>query len=288
MADSACSLGTSIAAEHGVRLVPMQIEFGGRIVPETELGPEEIVESLGTGLSTSAPSPGAFAAAIEEADGGAGVVVLTVSSKLSASYAAASLAAGLTGVETRVVDTSTAAGAEGLVVLAACRAAREGRSVEATAQRAALAARGVRLVAAVGSLEHLARSGRVPQAANWAGAQLGLQAMFELSAGRIRLARPVRGTARADEAMVGRVVRSDPLDGSRLHVAGMHSFDERDAAGLVEALERSCSPAYTLVGSFGPVMLVHTGPGMRGLAWLWDPDDSGSCPGTGDGPQSST
>lgn len=265
-----------------MHLVPMQIAFGGRVVSETEVTPVDVAANLGSGLSTSAPSPGAFAAAIEEAERGAGVVVMTVSSKLSASYKAASLAAGSTGIETKVVDTTTAAGAEGLVVLAACRAAQAGRSVAETAERAARAALGARLVAAVGSLEHLARSGRVPQAANWAGNHLGLQMMFELSGGRIRPLRPVRGAVRATEAMVDRVKRSDPLDGSRLHVAGMHSFDERDAAGLLQALERCCRPSSAFVGSFGPVMLAHTGPGMRGLAWLWDRSEAVSDAGVGD------
>ena len=288
VADSACSLGAELAAKHDVRLVPMQVAFGGRIVPESDVSQFEVADRLGSGLSTSAPSPGAFAEAIEEADRGAGVVVLTVSSKLSASYAAASLAAGLTGVDTKVVDTLTAAGAEGLVVLAACRAAQEGRSAAATAERAQRAAHGARLVAVVDSLEHLARGGRVPQAANWAGAHLGLQAMFELSGGRIRLLRPVRGAARADEALVARVERSDPRDGSQLHVAGMHGFDEGGAVRLIEALERSCSPVSTFVGSFGPVMLAHIGPGMRGLAWLWDRSEEGVEQGAGDSAQLST
>ena len=30
-------------------------------------------------------------------------------------------------------------------------------------------------------------------------------------------------------------------------------------------------PATAFVGSFGTVMVVHTGPGLVGLAWRWEP-----------------
>ncbi|MDA8391407.1 MAG: DegV family protein [Actinomycetota bacterium] len=281
VADSACSLGADLAGREGVRLVPMQITLGGRTVSETEVTQAEVVANLGSGLSTAAPSPGAFLRAIQDADQGAGVVVLTVSSKLSATHTAALLASGSTSTETLVVDTMTAAGAEGLVVLAARRAAEAGWGAREVAHRARAAAGQVRLIAAVESLEHLARTGRIPQAAGWAGTHLGLQMMFELSGGRIRPSRPLRGASRADEAMVNRLVQAERPSGARLHVAGLHSCDQQDAVRLLARLERSCRPHTSFVGSFGPVMLAHTGPGMRGLAWLWQPgqaSDTGRTP----------
>ena len=81
------------------------------------------------------PAPGELVDAASRADQGDGVVILTISRHMSSSYEAARLAAGLleeqgTGREkVAVVDTGTAAGAEGLVVLAASRAARSGLPV---------------------------------------------------------------------------------------------------------------------------------------------------------------
>ena len=72
----------------------------------------------GKGLSTSGPAPGELAEAAGAADQGDGVVILTLSQAMSGVYQSARLAMDLLeGEKVAVVDTGTAAGAEGLVVL---------------------------------------------------------------------------------------------------------------------------------------------------------------------------
>ena len=39
---------------------------------------------------------------------------------------------------------------------------------------------------------------------------------------------------------------------------------------LLERVEQQFGPTTAFVGEFGPVMVVHTGPGLAGLAWWWD------------------
>ena len=60
-----------------------------------------------------------------------GVVVLTIAASMSSTHQAAMLAAKDLGEQVRVIDTTTAAGAEGLVVLEAARAARAGGDLDA-------------------------------------------------------------------------------------------------------------------------------------------------------------
>jgi fatty acid-binding protein DegV len=44
-----------------------------------------------------------------------------------------------------------------------------------------------------------------------------------------------------------------------------------DAADdLLSRVRSRTTPATALVGEFGPVMVVHTGPGVVGLAWWWE------------------
>lgn len=269
VADSAASLPSDLAAECGVAVVPLWLTLGGEQVRDGSLPLDEVLGRLDQGLTTSGPAPGEFAAAIEEADSGDGVLVLTLSSGMSSTYDAARLATQLTGDHrTELLDTGTAAGAEGLVVLAAAEAARAGADLAEVRAAAVRAAAQVRLVATLPTLDHLARGGRVPGAAAWAGRWLGLNPIFEFRAGHVRPHRPVRGTEAAQERILS--MWSASGGSGRLRVAAMHASDPEAAEHLLAGVRAHAEPAAAWVGSFSPVMVAHTGPGLVGLAWWWD------------------
>ena len=225
------------------------------------------------GITTSAPSPGEFLEVLEPlaVDG---AVVVTVASEMSGTYKAAWLAATTLGGNTRVVDSRTAAGAEGLVALAAARAALAGATVEEVEAVATGVAGQVQLVATLPGLEHLVRSGRVPGLAGWAGRVLGLQPLFAFSHGHARPLRPSQGREAALERLVGRCL-ADRGDGT-LHLAAMHACAGEDARALLDRVGAECPPATSFVAEFSPVMVAHTGPGLVGLGWWWErPEDDG-------------
>ncbi len=283
MTDSAASLPTSLADANGVTVVPMWVTIGGEQSRDTELDMARVIAGLGEGFSTSGPAPGELVDAANRADQGDGVVLLTISRRMSGSYESARLAAGLleeqgarkeAGKETvAVVDTGTAAGAEGLVVLAASRAAHEGLPVEGVVAAAEGAARKVRLVATLPSLEHLARGGRVPGIAALGARWLGLQPVFEFRQGKVKALRPARGRRLACQRIVA--LWAADLDeqlrrGSMLHVSALHALEPEIAEDLLRQVRTYVEPATAFVGSFSPVMVAHTGPGLAGLAWWWE------------------
>jgi DegV family protein with EDD domain len=268
--DSAASLPGDVAGNAGVVVVPMWLTLGGESVHDGELSLEEITERVADGFTTSGPTPGEFAQAIERADRGDGVLVLTLSAEMSGTYGAAHLAAGLVeDVDVRVVDTGTAAGAQGLVVLAAAAAAAAGADLDEVEQTAKRASGEVRLVATLPSLEHLARGGRVPGAAAWAGRWLNLHPLFEFRGGHVHPLRPAHGADAAHERVLTAWSRT-VTPGATLHVAAMHALDEPEARRLLAEVRAEVEPATAFVGSFSPVMVAHTGPGLVGLAWRWD------------------
>jgi DegV family protein with EDD domain len=206
---------------------------------------------------------------MQRADEGDGVVVLTVSSKMSASYQSAVVAAGTYDGDVQVIDSGTAAGAEGLIALAAVEAARTGASLEAVAKRASTVADKVRLVAEVGDLRPLARSGRLPASIASMGNVLGLRPVFEFRRGSVKVLRPQLTLSGARNALLS-TWRSSAEAGARLHVTAMHASGESAARKLLDIVTDE-SPAVTaFVGRFGPVMVAHTGPQVVGLAWWWE------------------
>ncbi|MGH9030175.1 MAG: DegV family protein, partial [Acidimicrobiales bacterium] len=265
--DSAAALDPALARDHGVVTIPMQLEIGGEPVTESEIPLEKLVASLDSGVQTSGPPPGAFAQAIEEHACDDGLVILTVGQRLSSTYqsavAASKMAADSGSV--RVVDTGTAAGAEGLVVIAAAEAASTGASLDEVEARARDIAERVRLVAAVEQLTYLAKGGRVPAVAAKAGDRLGVRPLFELSRAHIRPLRPAFSSEGAVDQILGHWRRSRH-DGAPLHVAALHALRQEDAETLLAKVSAEVEPVTSFVGTFGPVMVAHTGPGVIGLA----------------------
>jgi DegV family protein with EDD domain len=279
LTDSAASLPKSLADANGVTVVPMWVSIGGAQYRDSDLDMAEVLARLGEGLTTSGPAPGELVDAASRSDDGDGVVILTISRRMSGSYDAARLAAGLLedqgggGQKVAVVDTGTAAGAEGLVVLAASRAARAGLRLEGVVAAAESAARRARLLATLPSLEHLARGGRVPGVAALGARWLGLQPVFEFRQGKVRPLRPARGRRLACQRIIA--LWAADLDeqlrqGSLLHVAALHALQPEVAEELLRQVRSYVEPTTAFVGSFSPVMVAHTGPGLAGLAWWWE------------------
>ncbi len=268
--DSAAAIPAELAARNRISVVPMWIHLGDTTIAE---GERPLGEFLGDErITTSAPAPGDYERAIRRRidDGADAVVVLTVAASMSASHQSASVAAREVGDQVQVVETATAAGGQALVVLAAARAASAGGSPSAVMAEAGAVATRVRLLGMVPHLEHLVRSGRVPGLAGWAGRALGINPLFELRDGRVKRLRPAIGPDAAVDRMVARFRRSRVPD-ARAHVSALHAVAPDAAAALLVRIEDEIDVAEGFVSEFGPVMVVHTGPGLLGLAWWWEP-----------------
>jgi DegV family protein with EDD domain len=290
--DSAAAIPLDLAASLGIVRVPMQLTIGGRARSEGEVSLEELVAHLDEGVQTSGPAPGAFLQAIEEADHGEGVLVLTVAKRFSSTYESARTAASLRAASNagvppsgpsnggrpsmvrravRVVDTGTAAGAQGLVVLAAARRAASGGTLDEVEAAARAAMRSVHLVAVVEELRYLARGGRLPATILAAAGRLGLRVLFELRGSKVRPLRPAMSEGGATNLVLAQWRASRPEHPApRLHVSALHAMREEQAEALLAAVRQEVEPATAYVARFGPVMVAHTGPGVTGLAWWWE------------------
>jgi DegV family protein with EDD domain len=267
--DSAAALPDDLVTRWAITVVPMWLTIDGQAELEGTRPLATLLEH--PSVLTSAPAPGEFEAAAKEALRRAdAVVVLTVAEAMSASNEAARVGTASFDDNVAVVDTRSAAGGQALVVLAAAAAAAlPGATLDDVVQRAASVAERVRLVATLSSLDHLVRGGRVPGIAGWAGKRLGIHPLFEFRGGAVRRLRPALSGDAAAERIVAHVQRN-ALSNGRLHVAALHAVAPSSADGLLARLTAQVEPEEAFIGEFGPVMVVHTGPGLSGLAWWWD------------------
>ena len=269
--DSAADLPAEIATLHGVEVVPMTIRFGRQeYVDGVDMGPAAFWSKLTTASAlpeTLPPSAADFLDAFERlvVDGATGIVVVTISSAVSATYQNALLAAEKIAdrCAVRVIDSQTASMAQGLQVTAAAAVAAGGAPLDEVALTAGQTAAKTNVLAALDTLDFLARGGRVGRASARFADLLRIKPIVQFVDGAVASAGRVRSRERALEALVGRVVElADRIDA----LAIVHG-DAPDVERLIDAIHGVLPGQNPIIAELGPVVGTHTGPGTIGIAY---------------------
>jgi DegV family protein with EDD domain len=269
--DSACDLTPATTEEHDVRVVPLTIRFGTEeLVDREELSTKEFWDRVVTGPhmpETAAPSPGAFQEAFVEAAeaGHSGVLCVTISSGLSATYQAARTAADTVAdrIAVRVVDTRSVTMGQGLLALAAAELARQGASLDDAAAAVADMSTRTHVYGVLGGLDHLKRGGRIGGAAHLMGSLLSIKPVIEVRDGVVEVESKQRTRSRSLDYLAHKALDAGAL--SWLAVANGVAPDIDEVLGTV----RRARPDHDLVlGDLGPVVGAHAGPGSVGVCFI--------------------
>jgi DegV family protein with EDD domain len=272
--DSTAYLPPELVAGNSIGVVSLYVNFGDRTERETELMGDldrfyDEIRSAEQWPTTSQPSVGDFVEVYEPllADGGQ-VVSIHISEGISGTCDSARQAAellerdGKGGERIRVVNSQSTAGGMGLIVLGAARVAQRGGDGEAVAARADEARESLKMWFAVDTLEFLKRSGRIGAASAWIGSTLKIKPILTLEQ-EITPVERVRTSGRAFERMVAYA--------EERHEAGadgwvvQHIQSRQAAERLAEQCRRVFERDPVFVSEVGPVLGVHTGPGLLGV-----------------------
>ncbi len=269
--DSTAYLPVGVAAQRGIRVVPLEVRLGDRVGREgVDIDAAAVSAALADRhliVQTSRPPPAEFATTYRAAlaDGAAGVVSVHLSRDLSGTWDAARLAAQEVGVDrVRVVDSRATAMGLGYAVLAAADAAESGADAAGVEEAAADVAGRCRVFFCVDTLDRLRRGGRIGAAAALVGGALAVKPLLHVAQGRIVPLERVRTTARAAQRMVELAVRAagdGPAD-LAVHHLGAAERAEELAERLRERLPRA---ARLLVSEVGAVIGAHAGTGLLGI-----------------------
>jgi DegV family protein with EDD domain len=268
--DSACDLTEELAKQHDVIVVPLTIRFGTEEFEDrTELSPEEFwrrCKGKGELPETAAPSPGTFMAAYERAatEGADSVLCLTISSKLSATYASAVTAAdSFSGIPVRVVDTRSVTMGQGLMVIAAAEEAAAGAGLDQLAAATEDRSTRTRVFGVVGGLDFLQRGGRIGGAQALVGSLLSIKPVIVVKEGEVAEESKQRTRSRALAYQVAKVTGEAPLE--RLAVCD-GANDDLDA--VLAGLQKVPTQHPLLSVQLGPVVGSHTGPNTVGVCYI--------------------
>ncbi len=269
--DSACDLPQEIATSLGVDIVSLTIRFGDdEFVDRRELSATDFWKKCAASPvlpETAAPSAGAFRTAFEHArdDGADGVIVLTLSAALSATFQAATVAAEAMAdtFPVTVIDTKAVTIAEGLIVIDVAEAALAGEDLAQLTARAHSLIERVGVCAMLDTLEHLVKGGRIGGARALLGQVLSIKPILELNDGVVAEAGRQRTRARALAVVAQRARDHVPL--RRLAIVHGDSSEVEVLRALASDIP---SEFPVIVTDMGPVVGTHGGPGIIGLAWI--------------------
>jgi DegV family protein with EDD domain len=268
--DSSCDLPPALEAEHEITIVPLSIRFGAdEFVDRRDLTPKEFWSRCAAASvlpETAAPSPGAFEEAFRAAAaaGAEGVVCITLSSLLSATFQAAELAAKSVSadVPVRVVDSLTLTMGLGNLCLSAARAAEAGGTIDDVVADVERRIPLTRTYAALDTLENLKKGGRIGGAQAMLGSMLSIKPIIDVTGGKVEQEAKQRTRSTSLRYLADKVKTAGDIE----NLAVMHG-DAPDVDEMLDLLAPIFPREQIIVGDLGAVIGAHGGPRTMGVTF---------------------
>ncbi len=273
--DSLGDIPPGIAEELGITVIPINVIFGNINYRDgVDLTTEQFYDKLAASKvfpTTIVPSLGRYADAYDQvAEETGDIIVITNSHKLSASYETAVLARERMKKKCRVevIDSLSAIMAQGLIVMAAARAAKDGARLDKILEGVRNNIPRAHIRMAFGTLEYLRRGGRIGKAKTFLGMVLKVSPILGIRDGEIYPFAREHSRARAIDYLY------EFADG----FTGIEGIGVEDVTtpGEAEELARRLQARFlgeTIYRSrVGPAVGAHVGPRVLGVAVLGDRD----------------
>jgi DegV family protein with EDD domain len=264
--DSTADVPAEWCERFRIEVVPLRVLFGTESFRDRlDLSADEFFDRLRRSdrlPTTSAPSPGDFAAVYErlshECDG---VVSIHISGELSATVQAARVGArSVEGFPVHVIDSRCLT----ICLAYLARTAAESDTLESAVRRVEERVPRQGILALLDTLRYLEMGGRIGKAQALLGTVLDLKPILSLAEGRVVPLDRVRTRSKAIPRLVERLRQDLPVE----RLAVMHAQAAEDAERIRGRLAAELPDVEVDVGELGAVLGTHVGPGTVGMAYI--------------------
>jgi DegV family protein with EDD domain len=280
--DSCCDLPRDLADTLGVTVLEFPFTIDGEhhfddlgaSMPAAEFYAR--MRAGATPTTAQVPMAEYLAAFTAAAENGTPLLFLSFSSELSGTHDAALVArqavlAEHPDADIRVVDTVSAAVAQGMLVLESAREWQRGATIDELEAFVERAKRRINGYFTIDTLEALRRGGRLSDVAAVAGTMLDVKPVLRMSSdGRLVIDRPVRGRKKSLRSLA-EIFDARADDTTKRTVLVAHAGAPDDADALAVMLREKREIYQLLTFDVGPVIGSHTGPGMVACVF-WGPE----------------
>jgi DegV family protein with EDD domain len=283
VADTAASIPADLIKKYGITMIPLITLFsdksyrdGIELKEASELF--DLVDKADTFPTSSAPPPVDFIELYrklvqKEVDS---VLCVTISAGLSMCFEAATQSKQmakkeLPGVKIEVLDSRTTVGGFGLVVLAAARAAAEGKNLAQVIKVASEVRDKLHCIILFDTLSYLAKSGRLGRGAALMGNMLSIKPIVEVppATGVVEPLTRIRTRPKALKYLL-EIVRRRSKPGDKIHFLVEHTVTAKEANKLTRMLKEEFDCAEVLTCDTQPVAALKIGPKSIGLSFYSD------------------
>jgi DegV family protein with EDD domain len=270
--DGISSMTQAMGQEYGVHVAPIYIVFDTQTYRDgIDLDAEQFYRLLRGSKqlpTTSQPTVADFVQLYTQLSRQAqSIVSIHASKKVSATVDSARAARKeLPDVPIHVIDTRTLSMGQGLMVIAATRAAADGQDATEIVRLVEGLIPKTHVIFTVETLEYLHKGGRIGGATALLGSALSIKPVLHLEDGQVEpLEKPrtrKKAVGRLLDLMAERVGSSEAV-----HVAVLHCDAPGDAGRLAEQVAARFHCAELLTIEAGPTIGAHGGPGVLGVAF---------------------
>lgn len=264
--DSSCDLNKEIIEKYNIGVVGLNVSFGEDSYIDGEMDVDTFYNRMAQSKDlpkTSCPSPEKFAKSYEcEEDE---ILVITITSKLSATYSTAVLAKNMFLEENphkkiEVIDSANGSVGHGLLVVKAAQLAQEGKSINEIIETIEKLKEEIIFYGYLETLENAIKGGRVNPLAGKIISALNFKVIIQVTEG---LVKPV-DKARGDNNTLKKVIDSiykKMEDGKKYTLAIGHSNCEEKAFKVKEMMLEKHDFEDVTISSVGSVMGTYTSKG---------------------------
>lgn len=273
LSDSTCDLSQAILDQHNISLIPLTVVKDGQEFKDgITITPAEIFAHVAAGgalCSTSANSVGEYADEFAKYTGEYdGILHINIGSGFSSCYQNACIAAeDFSNV--RVVDSQNLSTGQGLVVLEACRLAKECATLDELHEKVQAFTEKVEASFLVDKLVYLAKGGRCSSVAALGANLLNLKPCIDVKDGKMGVSKKYRGKYNKCLAsyVQERLENREDIRRDVLFVTKTSVSDEEYAA-VMEAVNAYGHFETVYETNAGCTVSCHCGPGTLGVLFV--------------------
>lgn len=271
--DTTSGLPASLAARHGIPVVPQVIVFAEKEYLElVELGGEEFMNKLRASKElpkTAAPAPDAFEAVYRPfVEAGDTILSIHPSAEVSGTVRGATVAAqAFPGADIRILDTRTIGGPLARMVLLAANWLADGCDADTIWARLLALMPRHRLYFLVDTLEYLQKGGRIGGAAALLGSVLQVKPILGLVDGRVEAIERQRTHRRALDRLK-QLVTEQAARGEAAQLSVMHAGAPDLARLVADDLATALATSDVFITDLVPAIVTHVGPGALAVGFF--------------------
>ncbi|SFQ95193.1 DegV family protein [Desulfoscipio geothermicus] len=271
--DSTCDLPDEVLQKLNAWMLPLKVVYNDRSYNDrVEIQPQEVYDKMpGEVPTTSMPTPEDTRSLLEKlcAEGFTHAVAIHISSGLSGTYENVKMVARQFGkMKVEVIDSKALSLALGFLVQEAGKCIQNGLNFEKVVSRMRELQKKIKVYFVVKTLEYLKKGGRIGYVEGTVGQILDIKPIISINEeGKYYSVCKVRGRKKSIYKLLD--ILKEQAAGKNIKLAVAHGDAGEEAESLLQNIlnMKGVNIKESMLTQLGPVMVVHTGPGLIGVAF---------------------